>query len=222
MDVVIFGATGMVGQGVLRECLLDAEIGRVVTVGRSATGQSHPKLLELVVPNVADLSSIEGELAGLDACFFAVGVTSAGLSEADYTKLTHGLTVDVANTLVRLNPRMTFVFVSGTGADSTEAGRVMWARIKGKAENALLKMPFRAVYVFRPAVIIPRHGIRSRTRLYRVGYVFLAPLLPVIRALAPNFATTTERLGRAMIAVARNGYAKHILEAKDINQVSVD
>lgn len=219
MKVLLFGATGMVGQSVLRECLLDPAVERVVAVGRRATGQQHPKLRDVTVPDLADLSAVEAELAGFDACFFCVGVSSAGMSEDDYTRVTVTLAVRVAETLLRLNPGMTFVFVSGMGADSSERGRVMWARVKGRAENALLKMPFRAVYVIRPAVIIPRHGITSSTWMYRALYAVLRPLLPAVRRLAPNHVTTTDQLGRAMIKVARDGWPTRILESRDIVRV---
>ncbi|HEV7590017.1 MAG TPA: NAD-dependent epimerase/dehydratase family protein [Longimicrobium sp.] len=219
MNVVLFGATGMVGQGALRECLLDEGVHRVLAVGRAATGQRHEKLRDVVVPDVADLSSVEGELVGFDACLFCLGVTSAGMSEAEYTRLTVDLTLAVARTLLRLNPGMTFVFVSGTGADSSERGRVMWARVKGKAENALLGMGFGAAYVFRPAAIIPMHGITSRTRWIRLANTALKPLFPVLKTLFPNYVTTTEQLGRAMLKVARQGFARPVIEARDIGRV---
>jgi uncharacterized protein YbjT (DUF2867 family) len=214
--VLLFGATGMVGQGVLRECLLAPDVERAVTVGRSATGQSHPKLRELVALDLFDLSSLEPELAGFDACFFCLGVSSAGMSEEAYTRVTHDLTLSVARTLVRHNPRMTFVYVSGAGTDSTERGRSMWARVKGRTENALLAL-FESAYMFRPGLIQPLHGIRSRTTWYRVLYVFVAPAVPLLRRLMPNAVTTTEQMGRAMLAVARRGYPKSILETVDIN-----
>ena len=216
MKAILFGATGMVGLGVLRECLLDPDVESVVTVGRAPTGQKHEKLRELVHANLLDLSAIEDELSGHDACFFCLGVTSAGTSEQEYERITYGIPVAAAQTLVKLNPGMTFVYVSGSGADSSEKGRTMWARIKGKAENALLAMPFKATYVFRPAFIQPLHGIRSRTKLYNAMYAILGPLYPAVKAIAPGYATTTEQLGRAMIAVARRGFAKRILESQDI------
>lgn len=216
MKAILFGATGMVGQGVLRECLLDPDVESVLTVGRAPTSQKHEKLRELVHANLVDFSAIEGELSGHDACFFCLGVTSAGTSEQEYERITYEIPVAAAQTLVRLNPGMTFVYVSGAGADSSEKGRTMWARIKGKAENALLAMPFKATYVFRPAFIQPLHGIRSRTKLYNAMYAVLGPLYPVVKAIAPGYATTTEQLGRAMIAVARKGFAKRILESQDI------
>jgi uncharacterized protein YbjT (DUF2867 family) len=220
LNVVLFGATGMVGQGALRECLLDGDVARVLTVGRSATGQQHEKLREVVVADMYDLSSIRPELAGFNACFFCLGVSSSGMSEERYSRVTYDLTLVAAQTLVQLNPGMTFIFVSGMGTDSTERGRVMWARVKGRAENALLRMPFKAAYMFRPGFIVPRHGIKSRTTLYRVFYSVLAPLLPLLKALAPNAVVTTEGLGRAMIAVAKRGYSKPVLEARDIAAVS--
>ena len=219
MNVVLFGATGMVGQGALRECLLDEGVHRVLAVGRAATGHRHEKLREVVVPDVADLSAVEGELVGFDACLFCLGVSSAGMSEADYTRLTVDLTLAVARTLLRLNPGMTFVFVSGTGADGSERGRVMWARVKGKAENAVLGMGFRAAYVFRPAAIIPLHGITSRTRWVRIANTVLKPLFPALKALFPKHVTTTEQLGQAMLKVAREGFDKPVLEARDIGRV---
>jgi len=216
MKAILFGATGMVGLGVLRECLLDPDVESVLTVGRAPTSQKHEKLRELVHANLLDFSAIEGELSGYDACFFCLGVTSAGTSEQEYERITYGIPVAAAQTLVKLNPGMTFVYVSGAGADSSEKGRTMWARIKGKAENALLAMPFKATYVFRPAFIQPLHGIRSRTKLYNAMYAIVGPLYPVVKAIAPGYATTTEQLGRAMIAVARRGFAKRILESQDI------
>jgi uncharacterized protein YbjT (DUF2867 family) len=219
MKVILFGATGMVGQGALRECRLDPAVERVLAVVRTATGQQDEKLRELVVRDFIDFTAVESELTGYDACFYCLGVSSAGLGEAEYARVTYDVTVAVASTLARLNPGMTFVFVSGASADSTEKGRVMWARIKGKAENAVLRTPFKASYVFRPAFIQPLHGITSRTPLYRVLYRVIAPLVPVVRALVPGKVTTTERLGRAMIAVVRHGAPKRVLENADINAV---
>jgi uncharacterized protein YbjT (DUF2867 family) len=219
MNVVLFGATGMVGQGALRECLLDPEVSRVLTVGRRATGERHEKLRELVVPDVADLSAVESDLSGFDVCLFCLGVSSAGMAEDRYTRLTYDLTLAVATTLARLNPGLTFIYVSGMSTDSSERGRVMWARVKGKTENALLRLPFRAAYMFRPGGIVPLHGITSRTTWTRVLLALTRPLHRPLHALLPNYVTTTEDLGRAMIAVARNGYDKPVLETPDINSV---
>jgi uncharacterized protein YbjT (DUF2867 family) len=216
MNVLIFGATGMVGQGVLRECLLDPDVERVTAVGRRATGVATPKLREVVHADPWNYSAIEKELTGFDACFFCLGVTSAGMKEADYERVTYGIAVAAAETLVRLNPRMTFVFVSGAGTDSSEKGRIMWARVKGKTENAILRLPFKGAYAFRPGVIQPLHGIRSRTTLYRLLYVLFKPLLPLLRWAFPGQILTTEQVGRAMLKVARRGAPKRILEAKDI------
>jgi uncharacterized protein YbjT (DUF2867 family) len=218
VNVLIFGATGMIGQGVLRESLLDPDVQRVVTIGRSATGQQHPKLEEIVHRDLHDYSAIEPRLTGFDACFFCLGIASAGLSEEEYHRVTYGIAVAAAETLLRLNPGMTFIFVSGTGADSTERGRTMWARVKGKAENAILRMSFKGAYVFRPAFIQPLHGIRSRTRLYRVFYTILKPVLPLLRRALPRYATTTEIIGRAMLNIARNGADVRVLETPEINR----
>jgi len=218
MKVVLFGATGMVGQGVLRECLLDPDVEAVLTVGRSATGQRHEKLREIVHADLFDLSPIEDRLAGYDACFFCLGVSSAGMSEADYRHLTYDLTLAAARTLAARNPAMTFVYVSGAGTDAT--GRSMWARVKGETEKALLALPFKAAFMFRPGGILPVHGERSRTRLYRIVYAIMGPLHPVWKALIPNAITTSERLGKAMLAVAKRGAPKPILETRDINAIA--
>lgn len=216
MNVLLFGATGMVGQGVLRECLLDESVQSVLAVVRSATGQKHEKLRELVHNDFFDYSGIESQLSGFDACFFCLGVSSAGMAEERYRHLTYDLTLAAAQTLARLNPGMTFAYVSGLGTDSTERGRVMWARVKGATENALLRLPFKAAYMFRPGFIQPLHGIRSKTRLYRVAYAMTGPLFGLLNALFPSSVTTTEELARAMINVAKAGAAKAILESQDI------
>lgn len=220
MKVILFGATGMVGQGVLRECLLDAEVDSILSIGRSATGLQDTKLRELVYSNLTDLSVIEDDLRGHDACFFCLGVSSAGMKERDYYRVTYDITLAAANTLARLNPNMTFVYVSGTGTDSTEQGRTMWARVKGKTENALLSLPFKAAYMFRPGYIQPMYGIVSKTKLYRLLYVVTRPLYPLLTKLFPNYVTTTEKVGRAMIIVAQRGYRQRLLENKDINYLN--
>jgi uncharacterized protein YbjT (DUF2867 family) len=216
MRVVLFGATGMVGQGVLRECLRDGRVTRVLAVGRRATGVSHPKLAELVRRDLFDWSDADEALAGHDACFFCLGVSSAGMSEADYTRTTYDLTLAAATTLARLNPAMTFVYVSGQGTDATERGRAMWARVKGRTENALLRLPFRAAYMFRPGIIQPVEGARSATAWYRVTYAVLGPAMPLLRRAFPDHIVTTSELGRAMLAVAREGHAHPVLERGDI------
>jgi uncharacterized protein YbjT (DUF2867 family) len=216
MKVLIFGATGMVGQGVLRECLLASDVDLVVTIGRNATGQQNQKLREIVHPDLFDYSSIENQLSGFDACFFCLGVTSFGMKEPDYTRITYTLTVAAAETLARLNPHMTFIYVSGVGTDSSERGRSMWARVKGRTENSLLRLPFRAAYMFRPGFIEAVHGIRSRTTLYRIFYLIGRPVFPLIRRAFPNQVLTTEDIGRAMLNAERRGYSKRVLEPPDI------
>jgi len=219
VKVLIFGATGMVGQAALRECLLDPGVAAVVTIGRSPTGQSHPKLREIVHADLLDYSAIEGELAGFDACLFCLGIASAGMSEADYSRITYEMPVAAAQTLLRLNPGMVFVHTSAAGADSSEKGRFMWARVKGRAENALLRMPFKGVYAFRPAMIRPMHGIESRTALYRILYKALGPLLAPLEKHFPRYVTSTERIGKAMLKVVRDGSPKRILDCEDINRL---
>jgi uncharacterized protein YbjT (DUF2867 family) len=219
MKVILFGATGMVGQGCLRECLLDAGVESVLAVGRSPTGQRHAKLREIVHDNFLDFSAIESRLTGFDACFFCLGVSSVGMSEERYRHLTYDITMAAATTLAKLNPHMVFIYVTGAGTDATEQGRSMWARVKGKTENDLLKLPFKAAYMFRPAGIQPLHGIRSKTAWYQALYVVAAPLLTLLNRIAPRYMTTTEQVGRAMIRVARDGYPKPVLESEDINRV---
>jgi uncharacterized protein YbjT (DUF2867 family) len=220
MKVILFGATGMVGQGVLRECLLDPEVERVFMIVRSATGQRHEKLQEQVHENFFDFSSIGSKLSGYDACFFCLGVSSAGMSEVDYQHVTYDITLAAAKTLVERNAAMTFIYVSGAGTDSTERGRTMWARVKGRTENALLELPFRRAYMFRPAFIQPRNAVTSKTRSYRALYAVLGPLFPVLRALLPKYVTTTEQVGRAMLEAAKNGAPKTVLESPDIIELA--
>jgi uncharacterized protein YbjT (DUF2867 family) len=221
MKVVLFGATGMVGQGVLRECLLDPAVEQVLAVGRGGTGLENPKVRDLIHKDFTDFSPIAGDLRGYDACFFCLGVSSAGMKENDYQHVTYDFTLAAATVLAQQNPgAMTFVYVSGTGTDSTERGRSMWARVKGKTENALLKLPFKAAYMFRPGVIQPLHGIKSKTRLYRGLYTAAAPLFPVLKALFPKVLITTEQVGRAMIAAAKHGAPKVLLENSDIAELA--
>ncbi|HLK54438.1 MAG TPA: NAD-dependent epimerase/dehydratase family protein [Candidatus Angelobacter sp.] len=219
MKVILFGATGMVGQGVLRECLLDPGVDSVLTIGRSVTGQQQAKLHEIAQADLANLSTIEDRLSGYDACFFCLGVSAAGMTEEAYRRITYDLTIAVATTLARLNPAMTFVYVSGTGTDSTEHGRMMWARVKGKTENDLLRMPFKAAYMFRPGYIQPLHGIKTKTKWYAAFYALMAPLYPMWKRLLPKYVTTTECIGRAMLKVASQGYSKPVLENPDINSI---
>ena len=219
MNVLIFGATGMVGQGVLRECLQASDVSLVKTVGRTPTGQQHPKLRELVHAEMWDYEGVEDELADFDACFFCIGVTSSGMGEKKYTHLTYDMTMAVAQTLARLNPAMVFVYVSGAGADTSGTSRIMWERVRGNTENALLKLPFRGVYIFRPGMIQPLDGIKSKTAAYRIFYSLTKPLLPLLRAALPQHVLTTRQVGQAMLAVVRGGAQKRVLESADIGKL---
>jgi hypothetical protein len=209
----------MVGQGALRECLRDPEVEQVVSVVRAPTGNIHEKLREIVHKDFLDFTPIENELTGLNACLYCLGVTSTGTKEEDYTRITYGFTIAAATTLLRLNPGMSFVFVSGTGADSTERGSTLWARVKGKTENTLLGMPFRSVYVFRPAMIQPLQGIKSKTASYRIIYGLIAPFLSAVRHLWPNYISTTQELGKALLVAAKRGTQKRVVEAGQIRKV---
>jgi uncharacterized protein YbjT (DUF2867 family) len=220
LKVILFGATGMVGQGVLRECLADPAVGGVLSIGRSSIGRSDPKLTELVQADLADLAPIEDRLRGYDACFFCLGVASAGMTEEAYSRVTFDLTVSVGRTVARLNPAMTFTYISGAGTDTTEHGRSMWARVKGRTENALLTMPFKAAYMFRPGFIRAMHGERSKTGSYRILYRVLAPLVILMDAVAPNSLTTTEKMGRAMIHAVQRGAPRPILGNREINSLA--
>ena len=211
MKVILFGATGMVGQGVLRECLRDEGIEAVLAVGRSSTGRTHPKLRELVRRDLLDLSASGAPLQGYDACFFCLGVSSAGMSEADYTRLTYDLTLGWAQALARVNPAMTFVYVSGAGT----GGKAMWARVKKRTEDALLGL-FPSAYMVRLGALRPMHGEVSKTRWTRIAYAVLRPLLPLVRAIAPGAVISTEELGRAMIRTARQGAPRRVLETRDL------
>lgn len=215
MKVLIFGATGMVGQAALRECLHDPEVELVMTVGRTATGIADPKLREIVHRNLLDYSGMEASLQGFDACFFCLGVASSGMSEADYERVTYGFPLAAAEALSRVNRGMTFIYVSGSGTDSSEKGWSMWARVKGRAENALLRLPLNA-YMFRPGFIEPLDGIQSKTPMYRTFYKVMKPVLPMLRRALPSQVLSTREIGQAMLNVAKRGYAKRILETKDI------
>lgn len=218
MKIVLFGATGMVGAGVLNECLRDDRVKSVLAVVRSPTGIKHRKLHELIRSDFFDYSDARETFRGADACFFCLGVTAVGKTEDEYHRLTYVITLAAARALADVNPGMTFCYVSGQGTDSSEKGRVMWARVKGKTENALRALPLKA-YMFRPGYIQPLGGITSKTRVYRVFYTVMAPLYPVLKRLTPNLITTNEIVGRAMIAVAFNGYSSRVLEVRDINAV---
>lgn len=217
MKIILFGASGMVGQGLLRECLLDPKVKSVLAIGRAPLGQKNEKLREIVHQDFSDFSAIENQIQGYDACFYSIGISSLGLTEADYTRVTYDFTLAAARSLASINRNMIFIYVSATGADSSEQGRSMWTRVRGKTENALLRLPFKAVYVFRPGFIQPLHGIKSKTKLYRVLYDVLSPLTPFLVTLFPKYATTTEKIGQAMIQLATHGSSKRYFENYDIN-----
>lgn len=219
MKVLLFGATGMVGQGVLRECLLDPDVESVLAVVRNPSLPRDDKLRQIVHQDLSDLSVIQDKLSGFDACFFCLGVSAVVMKEEAYRRLTYDLTVSVARTLAKLNPTMTFIYVSGAGTDSTERGRLMWARVKGRTENALLQMRFKAVYLFRPAYIQPLHGVRTKTKWYGTAYALMRPLYSFWKLLFPNYVTTTECIGRAMLSVTKRGFPNPILENRNINQM---
>ncbi|MEK3660241.1 NAD-dependent epimerase/dehydratase family protein [Paenibacillus sp. FSL R5-0744] len=217
MKVIIFGATGMVGQSALRECLMDDRVQEILTIGRKKTEHQHTKLRQIQLSNVAELSSIEHEITGYDACFFCLGVSSAGMKEEEYKRVTYDIALSAGTTLARLNPQMTFVYVSGSGTDSSEKGRSMWARVKGKTENDLLKLPFKDAYMFRPGVILPLYGIQSKTKVYQIFYDVMKPLYPMLKKL--NSVITSEQLGRAMILVTINGYPRPRIESNELKSM---
>jgi uncharacterized protein YbjT (DUF2867 family) len=220
LKIMLFGASGMVGQGVLKECLLDPDVESVLAVVRSPLGLpqgKEKKILEIIHSDFTDFSAVVNQWRGYDACFFCLGVSSFGMSEKDYAHVTKDITLAAAEPLSRLNPDMTFIYVSGTGTDSSERGRVMWARVKGETENLLFRLPFKGVYMFRPGLIQPLHGITSKTPLYRIMYLMMGPFIPLLMALFPKFVTTTEQVGRAMIRIAKQGASKRLLENSDIN-----
>ena len=213
MKVIIFGATGMLGQGVLRESLLADDVEQVLVVVRTPTGVRHPKLREVRHADFADLTSIEDELAGYDACFYCLGVSSAGLDEAAYTRVSYDYPLAAARTLAKVNPDMTFVYVSGAGTNPHS--RAMWARVKARTENAIIET-FPNGYAFRPGFIQPTFGATSRTGWYRRFYAITGPLYPVLDRVAPKYITSTDRLGRAMLHAARTGFGSHIVENRDL------
>ena len=220
LKVVITGATGMVGKGVLLECLDSENIDSVLLINRRSIDMEHDKLKEIVHQDFYDLSSIEDQLKGYDACFFCLGVSAYRMSEEDYTKITYDLTLHFANTLIKLNPEITFCYVSGQGTDGSEEGRIMWARVKGKTENAILGMPFKKSYMFRPGFIQPLRGIKSSTKMYNTMYAIINPFMPVLKLLFAKSITNTDRVGKAMINSVTIGYDKTHLDNKDINQLA--
>ncbi|MEI9952267.1 MAG: NAD-dependent epimerase/dehydratase family protein [Pseudomonadota bacterium] len=214
MKIIITGATGMVGEGVLLECLDNPAVERVLSVSRRPCGHTHPKLSECLVPDFRELGSVEPQLSGYDACFYCAGVSSVGLKEAEYTAISYDTPLHFAQTLVRLNPRMVFVHVSGGHTDGTEQGRVMWARVKGKAENALARLPFKAVYNFRPSLMKPAPGQKNIKRSYRAMLVFY----PLLNLFLPGIPLRD--VGRAMLQCVQLGAPKTVLEAKDIQALA--
>jgi uncharacterized protein YbjT (DUF2867 family) len=211
LKVIITGVTGMVGEGVMLEALKHPDIESVLVINRKECGVTHPKLKEIIHADFFDISAIENQLAGYNACFFCLGVTSMGKKEPEYFTLTHTLTYNFAKSLSRLNPDMTFGYISGSGTDSSEKGRIMWARVKGRTENDLAKLPFKKVYSFRPGFLKPIAGQKNIK-----GYYWLAFLYPVLRALFPKYVSTLEELGLAMINSVLIGYDKPVLEVRDI------
>ena len=223
MRVILFGATGMVGQGVLRECIVSPRVSAILSVVRRASAGTSPfrseKVTELVTDNFYDYSAIEPQFSGCDACFFSLGVSSVGMKEPEYRHVTYDLTLAAAQAVLRANPTtptggLTFTYVSGAGTNAN--GGQMWARVKGETENALLAMPFKAAYMLRPGAIVPLHGIRSKTRVYQTAISIFRPVMPLLLRAFPNHVTTTEQVGRAMLSLAEHGYPKHILEPADI------
>ena len=212
MRVIVTGATGMVGEGVLHECLLHPDVEQVLVINRKPCEVSHPKLKEIIHSNFQDLTPIESQLVNYDACFFCLGVSSVGMKEPQYHRLTYDLTVHVAETLSRLNHGMTFCYVSGSGTDSSEKGKRMWARVKGKTENKLMQLPFKKAYMFRPGFMKPTKGMKNTL----TGYGALTWMYPVLRSLFPNFVCTLKEVGIAMINTVRKGYSKPVLEVADI------
>ena len=220
MNVVLFGATGMVGAGALLECLADPRVTSVLAITRSPTGRQHPKLREVIQADFFRYDGLAADFATADACFFCLGVSSIGMKEDAYTRLTYDLTMAAARALGAANPLMTFCYVSGVGTDSTERGRTMWARVKGKTENALLALPFKAAFMFRPGYIQPIGDVQSKTGWVQTAYDILAPFYPLVHSLLPDNTTTTAILGKAMIQVALGGYSKSILYSRDMNSLA--
>ena len=212
LNVIVTGATGMVGEGVLHECLKHADVESVLVINRKPCEVEHPKLKEIIHKDLFDLSSIEDQLSGYNACYFCAGVSSVGKKENEYKRITYDLTISFANTLVKLNPDMTFCYISGVGTDSTEKGKSMWARVKGKTENDLLELPFKAVYMFRPGYIQPTKGLRNTYKIYKV----VAPFYPLWKLIFPKYVTTLREIGLAMINATLRGSSKQILECREI------
>jgi len=214
---IITGVTGMVGEGVLHECLLHPQVESILVINRKPCGVSHPKLKEIIHADFFDLSPIESQLSGYNACFFCAGVSFVGMKEPEYTRITYDLTMNFAQTLCKLNPDMTFCYVSGAGTDSTEKGRLMWARVKGRMENDLMKLPFKVSYAFRPAIMQPTKELKNALPAYK----YLSWLFPIFRPIFPNYFGTLKDVGLAMINCVIYGYDKKVLEAKDIAGLAI-
>lgn len=218
MNIILFGATGMIGSAVLAKCLEDPRVEQVLSIGRRPVGISHPKLSELILTDLYAYEPYRDRLTGYDGCLFCLGVTAVGKSEAEYRRLTYDLTLAAAKTLANVNPEMTFCYVSGEGTN--RAGRAMWARVKGATENAVMELPFKAVYLVRPAYVHPEEGVASKTAVYRAFYAVLAPLYPVLRRILPGYVTTTGTLARAMIEVVAGGYERNVLRSRDFEALA--
>lgn len=216
LNVIITGVTGMVGEGVLHECIHHDTVASILIIGRKPSGISHPKIKEIIHSDFYDFSAIESQLSGYNACFFCLGVSSIGMKEPEYFKLSHTLTLHVATTLSKYNPDMVFSYISGAGTDSTEQGKSMWARVKGKTENDLMKLPFKKVYAFRPGMLHPTPGLKNTLSYYK----YFGWLYYILRPLAPGMASSLKELGLAMINAALIGYEKPILEVRDIVALS--
>jgi uncharacterized protein YbjT (DUF2867 family) len=220
MKVIITGATGMVGKGVLLECLDHKDIDQVLVIGRSSIKMEHPKLKEITHSDFADFSSIKTQLSGYDACFFCLGISAAGLSEEEYNKITYDYTLALAKAIYAADNEFTFIYVSGQGTDSSEKSRMMWARVKGKTENDLLALGFKQAFMYRPGMIIPHRGIKSRTKSYQFMYDYFMWLVKLVKFLAPNSVVTTTQIGLSMINAASRGYPRNIIDPKDIIQLA--
>lgn len=221
LKVVITGSTGMVGRGVLLECLENEQVDKVVVVNRYSLEMEHPKLVEVIHEDFFELWTIEHYFEEADACFFCLGVSSAGLSKENYYNITHDLTLKFAESFIDVNPKSTFIYVSGEGTDSSEKKGANWARVKGKTENDLMAMPFKQAFMFRPGMINPVRGEKSRTYVYNVIYAIVRPLYPLLKLIMGNKITTTAKVGKAMINVTSKGYSSSILNTKAINEVAL-
>jgi uncharacterized protein YbjT (DUF2867 family) len=220
VKVILFGATGMVGQGALRECLLSPDVDRVLLVGRTSANVNNPNAEELIAPDLFDLTRFEPQLTGYDACLFCLGVSAAGMKEPEYRRVTYDLTLSIAERLARLNPQMTFEYISGAGTNPQS--RQMWARVKGETELALLRLPFKAAYMLRPGYIQPMHGIRSKTDWYQRMYDIFTPIYPIMVKLMRSFVLSTEELGQAMLHIASHGAPKPILTTSDLAKLATE